>query len=65
MCVGFIQNGHHGTSHGRNVACSHHDIAGEEEFEDTIGVNRIRKSKNRHHNGQNKNDKQRSTKHTH
>jgi hypothetical protein len=45
MCVGFIHNGHHGTSHGRNVACSHHDIAGEEEFEDTKGVNRIRKSK--------------------
>ena len=41
---------------------------GLEEFEDTKGANRIRKSKkNRQHNGQSKNvhkDKQRSTKHT-
>ena len=29
----------------------------EEEFEDTKGVIRIRKSKNRQHNGQNKQDK--------
>ena len=36
----------------------------QEEFEDTKGVIRIRKSKDRH-NGQKKNDKQRSTKHTH
>jgi hypothetical protein len=37
-----------------------------EEFEDTKWVIRIRKSKeNRQHNGQNKKDKQRSTKHTH
>ena len=37
-----------------------------EEFEDTEGVIRIRKSKeNRQHNGQKKKDKQRSTKHTH
>jgi hypothetical protein len=38
-----------------------------EEFEDTKGVIRIRKSKNRQHNGQKKKvqkDKQRSTKHT-
>jgi hypothetical protein len=34
------------------------------EFKDTKGVIRIRKSKNRKHNGQKKN-KQRSTKHTH
>ena len=37
----------------------------QEEFEDTKGVIRIRKSKDRQHNGQKKNDKQRSTKHTH
>ena len=37
-----------------------------EEFEDTKGVIRIRKSKkDRQHNGQNKKDKQRSTKHIH
>jgi hypothetical protein len=37
-----------------------------EEFEDTKGVIRIRKAKkDRQHNGQNKKDKQRSTKHTH
>jgi uncharacterized protein involved in type VI secretion and phage assembly len=36
------------------------------EFEDTKGVIRIRISKkDRQHNGQKKNDKQRSTKHTH
>jgi hypothetical protein len=35
------------------------------EFEDTTGVIRIRKSKNRQHNGQKKKYKQRSTKHTH
>jgi len=36
------------------------------EFKDTKGVIRIRKSmKDRHHNGQNKKDQQRSTKHTH
>ena len=40
-------------------------MAKEEEFENTKGVIRIRKSKNRKHNGQNKKDKQRSTKHTH
>ena len=35
-------------------------------FEDTEGTIRVRKSKkNRQHNGQKKNDKQRSTKHTH
>ena len=33
------------------------------EFEDIKGVLRIRKSKNRQHNGQRKKDKQRSTKH--
>ena len=39
----------------------------QEEFEDIKGVIRIRKSKNRQHNGQKKinKDKQRSTKHTH
>ena len=36
-----------------------------EEFEDTKGVIRIRKSKNRQRNGQAKNDIQRSTKHIH
>jgi len=36
-----------------------------EEFEDTKGVIKIRKSKDRQHNGQKKKDKQRSTKHTH
>ena len=39
-----------------------------EEFEDTKGVIRIRKSKNRQHNDKKKKvltDKQRSTKHTH
>jgi hypothetical protein len=35
------------------------------EFEDTKGVIKICKSKNRQHNGQKKKDKQRSTKHTH
>jgi len=35
-----------------------------EGFEDTKGVIRIRKSRNRQHNGQMKNDKQRSTKRT-
>ena len=34
------------------------------EFEDTKGVIRICKSKDRQHNGQKKEDKQRSTKHT-
>jgi hypothetical protein len=39
---------------------------GKEEFEDTKGVIRIRKSKkDRQDNGQNQKDKQRSTKHTH
>ena len=37
----------------------------EDEFEDTKGVIRIRKSKDRQHNDQKKKDKQRSTKHTH
>ena len=37
----------------------------QEEFEDTKGVIRIHKSKDRQHNGQKKKDKQRSTKHTH
>ena len=38
----------------------------QEEFEDTKGAGRIRKSKkNRQHNGQEKKNKQRSTKHTH
>ena len=38
----------------------------QEEFEDTKGVIRIRKSKkNGQYNGQAKKDKQRSTKHTH
>jgi len=37
-----------------------------EEFEDTKGIIRIRKSKkNSQHNGKKKRDKQRSTKHTH
>ena len=36
-----------------------------EEFEDTKGVIRIRKSKNRQHNGQTKKDKLRSTEHIH
>ena len=36
-----------------------------EEFEDTKGVIRIRKSKNRQPNDQKNKDKQRSTKHTH
>ena len=45
--------------------CIIYDIV--EEFEDIKGVIRIRKSKNRQHNGQIKvqKDKQRSTKHTH
>ena len=34
-------------------------------FEDTKGVIRIRKSKNRQHDGQQKKDKQRYTKYTH
>ena len=34
-----------------------------EAFEDNKGVIRIRISKDRHHNGQKKKDKQRSTKH--
>jgi hypothetical protein len=37
----------------------------EEEYEDTKGVIRIRKSKDRQHNGQTKKDKQRPTKYTH
>ena len=37
----------------------------QKDFEDTKGVIRIRKSKDRQHNGQKKKDKQRSTKHTH
>jgi hypothetical protein len=37
----------------------------EVEFEDTKGVIRIHKSKNRQHNGQQKKYKQWSTKHTH
>jgi len=40
----------------------------QEEFEDIKGLIRIRKSKNRQHNGQKEKvqrDKQRSTKHTH
>ena len=41
-------------------------LKGEEDFEDTSGVIRIRISqKNRQHNGQKKKYKQRSTKHTH
>jgi hypothetical protein len=36
-----------------------------EEFEDTKGVIRIRKSKDRQHNGLQKKYKQQSTKHTH
>ena len=37
----------------------------QEEFEDTGGVIRIRKSKNRQHNGLKKKNKKRSSKHTH
>jgi hypothetical protein len=37
----------------------------EEEYEDTKGVIRIRKSKDRQRNGQTKKDKQRLTKYTH
>jgi hypothetical protein len=37
----------------------------QEEFEDTKGVIRSRKSKDRQHNGQKKKDKQRSTNITH
>jgi hypothetical protein len=37
----------------------------EEEYEDTKGVIRIRKTKDRQHNGQTKKDKQRLTKYTH
>ena len=37
----------------------------QEQFKDTKGVIRIRKPKDRQHNGQRKKDKQRSTKHTH
>ena len=37
----------------------------EEEFKETKGVIKIRKSKDRQHNDQKKKDKQRSTKHTH
>jgi hypothetical protein len=41
-------------------------VLNEKEFEDTKGVIRIRKlKKNRQHNGQQKKDKQRSTKHKH
>ena len=36
-----------------------------EEFENTKGVIRISKSKDRQHNGQKRQDKQRPTKHTH
>jgi len=36
-----------------------------EELEDTKQLIRIRKSKDRQHNGQQKKDKQRYTKHTH
>ena len=36
----------------------------QEEFEDTKGVIKIRKSKNRQHDGKTKKDKQQSTKHT-
>jgi hypothetical protein len=36
-----------------------------EEFEETKGVIRIRKSKDRQHNGQKKKYKQQSTKHAH
>ena len=35
----------------------------DDEFDDTKGVIRIRKSKDRQHNGQKKKDKQRSTQH--
>jgi hypothetical protein len=42
----------------------YNDILLQEEFKDTKGVTRSRKSKNRQHNGQEKKDKQRSTKHT-
>ena len=42
------------------------DLIIKEEFEDTKGVIRFRKSnKKRQHNGQRKKDKQRFTKHTH
>ena len=42
------------------------DIMKQEEFDNTKGVIRIQKPKNdKQHNGQTKNDKQRSTKHTH
>jgi hypothetical protein len=37
----------------------------QEEFEDTKDVIKIRKWKDRQHNGQKKKDKQRSTKHAH
>ena len=37
----------------------------DEEFEDIKGVIKIRKSKDRQHNGRRKKDKQRYTKHTH
>ena len=41
-------------------------VKGQNEFEDTTGVIRIRISmKNRQHNGEKKKDEQRSTKHTH
>ena len=61
----------------QSVCCFSHDIKQQsiiqldilvltEEFEDTKGVIRSRKlQKNRQHNNQKKNDKQRSTKHTH
>ena len=41
-----------------------HDRFTSEEFEDTRGLPRLHKSKNRQHNVQKINDKQRSTKHT-
>jgi ABC-type nickel/cobalt efflux system permease component RcnA len=42
------------------------DIMKQEDFDNTKGVIRIQKPKNdKQHNGQKKNDKQRSTKHTH
>ena len=42
--------------------CLQLNVSLQEEFEDTKGVIRIRRAKDRQHNGQKKNDKKRSIK---
>ena len=52
--------------HGHVSILFNYSLLQEEEFEETKGVIRIRKSKkDRQHNGQKEKGKQRSTKHTH